>query len=242
VARIRTIKPDFFTSEDIISLTQAARLLYIGLWCEADREGRMVWKPRTFKFRYLPADDANIDSLCDELIRQGLVVLYGDGLAYIPSFTNHQHVNPREAKSELPVPDASVTRAHASNLDVHAQVGKERKGKEGDKDASRTRGRGKEVTLSEWVLGLPDDQELIADSDPIYAWAAQVQIPREWIGLAWFAFENRYGDNGKKYTDWRAVFRKALREDWLRLWRADQQGRGWTLTAAGEMAQREMNP
>ena len=39
VARIRTIKPDFFTSEDIVVLTPWARLLYIALWCEADREG-----------------------------------------------------------------------------------------------------------------------------------------------------------------------------------------------------------
>ena len=42
MARIRTIKPDFFTSEDIVGLTPEARLLYIALWCEADREGRLA--------------------------------------------------------------------------------------------------------------------------------------------------------------------------------------------------------
>jgi hypothetical protein len=238
MARIRTIKPDFFTSEDITELTPLARLLYVALWCEADREGRLTWKPKTFKMRYLPADDVDIDTLCDQLLKRRLIVLYGNGLAFIPSFSAHQHVNPREAKSELPEPDASLTRADASNLDVHAQVGKERKGKEGE---GRVPSRGKkgEVTLTEWVLALPEDEEVIAESDPIFTWALKVALPRDWIALAWFAFENRYGDNGKRYADWRKVFRKAVQEDWLKLWRADSQGRGWVLTTAGEMAQRE---
>lgn len=108
MARIRTIKPEFFTSEDIVALSAFARLLYQGLWCEADREGRLRWRPLTFKMRYLPADDVDIKSLCDELLAQGLVVLYGDGLAYIPSFTRHQHINPREAASVLPAPADST--------------------------------------------------------------------------------------------------------------------------------------
>lgn len=171
MARIRTIKPEFFTSEDIVCLSPLARLLYIALWCEADRDGRMAFKPRTFKMRYFPADDCNIQALCAELLAAGLVVLYGDGLAYIPQFDRHQHVNPREAKSELPAPPAHIatissdsnpvpnvvnvqdvaslqqsddnvsdsnhnlTRAPRvstrENLDLHVQVGKERKGREG---------------------------------------------------------------------------------------------------------------
>jgi hypothetical protein len=137
LARIRTIKPDFFTSEDIVELSPVARLLYIALWCEADREGRLVWRPGTFKLRYFPGDNLNIDQPCKELLDRGLVVLYGQGYAYIPTFSDHQHVNPRESHSTLPEPDASTTREHASNPDVHTQVGRERKGKEGKtRDAS----------------------------------------------------------------------------------------------------------
>lgn len=144
MAHIRTIKPQFFSSEDIVKLSFPARILYQGLWCEADREGRLHWRPVTFKHRYLPADDVDILSLCRELTDGGLVVLYGDGLAYIPSFKRHQHVNPREAESALPEPtdelvaqaadtiarvtDASVTRILR---DSDAQGGREGKGKEG---------------------------------------------------------------------------------------------------------------
>jgi len=138
MARIRTIKPEFFTSEDIVSLSPFARLLYIALWCEADREGRLVWKPKTFKLRYFPGDDCTIDSACDEIVDRGLVKLYGDGLAFIPSFGDHQHINPRETASTLAPPDASSTRRsrvrHASARDEDAQGGREGKGREGNKD------------------------------------------------------------------------------------------------------------
>lgn len=110
MARIRTIKPEFFTSEDIVSLSPLARLLYIALWCESDREGRLLWKPRTFKLRYLPADDCDVEALCSQLVAAQLVKLYGDGLAFIPKFGLHQHLNPREAASSLPEPHASRTR------------------------------------------------------------------------------------------------------------------------------------
>ena len=141
MARIRTIKPEFFTSEDIVALSPLARLLYVALWCEADREGRMAWKPRTFKMRYLPADDCDVEALCAEVVAAGLVRLYGDGLAHIPKFSAHQHVNPREAASSLPAPDAKATRAprvsDASARDSDAQVGKEGKEGKGTRDATR---------------------------------------------------------------------------------------------------------
>lgn len=144
MARIRTIKPEFFTSEDIVSLSPMARILYIALWCEADREGRLVWKPITFKLRYLPADDCDIKALCNEIVERGLVRLYGECYAVIPSFGAHQHINPRESASQLPDPCTSVTRAarvgtrkpRASD----AQVGREGKGKEGNEDSGEPHG------------------------------------------------------------------------------------------------------
>lgn len=132
MARIRTIKPEFFTSEQIVELSPQARLFYIALWCEADREGRMAWKPRTFKMRYFPADDCDIDALARELVASGLVIPYGNDLAFIPSFGKHQHINPREAQSSFPDPkDARVDDASARVSD--AQVGRKegREGKEG---------------------------------------------------------------------------------------------------------------
>jgi hypothetical protein len=144
MARIRTIKPEFFTSEDIVSLSPLARLLYIATWCEADKEGRLPWKPMTFKLRYFPGDNCDIHPLCKELVDAGMVKLYGEGLAFIPQFGKHQHVNPRESASILPDPDASrvVTRRDASarvNSEIDPQVGRE----------------GKEISATRRVMNLP---------------------------------------------------------------------------------------
>jgi len=112
MARIRTVKPDFFTSEDIMALSPLARLLYIGTWLDADREGRLTWKPSTLKARYLPSDQCDVKAVCDELTERGLVILYGNGLAFIPRFKDHQLINPRESASKLPAPSPEdLTRA-----------------------------------------------------------------------------------------------------------------------------------
>lgn len=144
MARIRTVKPEFFTSEDIISLSPFARLLYIGMWCEADREGRFAWKPNTLKLRYLPADDIQIYSLCDEIVNAGLVVKYGDGMAFIPSFSKHQSINPREAASTLPAPDEYSNSYSPRVTDASLTV----------TDAQRGRKEGKESLCSS------DDEQL----------------------------------------------------------------------------------
>lgn len=106
MARIRTIKPAFFTSNDIVDMSFPARLFYIATWCEADKEGRFQWDLRMLKRRYFPDDAIDVAEIAAEVIKQGLIVLYGDGLAYIPTFNQHQNINPRESKSTLPAPDS----------------------------------------------------------------------------------------------------------------------------------------
>lgn len=254
MARIRTIKPEFFTSEDIVQLSPLARLLYIATWCEADREGRLEWKPRTLKLRYLPGDDCDIDALASELVEAGLIVLYGDGLAFIPGFGKHQHVNPRESASTLPEPEVSArvsTRHDASarvNSRIDPQVGKERKGKEGKEyvasgDAAPS--RAKTITLATYLANCAEaDVDAIPADDPIYAWAASVSLPVEYLELAWAWFKAKYGPGGdrasKRYTDWRAVFRNAVKDNWGRLWAIDSAGQ-YFLTTAGKQAKMAQN-
>jgi len=177
MARIRTIKPEFFTSEDIVSLSPLARLLYQATWCEADKEGRMVWKPRTFKLRYFPADDCDIFALCQELVDAGLVVLYGQGLAYIPSFTKHQHINPRESTSTLPDPDETprvMTRADASPRVTDAQGGREGKGKEGINTPLPPKGDGVPPDgFEEWWQEFPPTPRKVAKAQCAAKWTRQ---------------------------------------------------------------------
>lgn len=194
MARIRTIKPEFFTSEDIVELDPLSRLLYIALWCEADKEGRLSWKPKTFKMRYLPADVCNIDAVADALVTRKLVVLYGDGLAYIPSFKDHQHINPREKDSILPDPfDASTTRQPRVSDGESTRRGegrKEGKGKEDispDADASgeikdrrsKPRGSEEDYTCARWLFGVILAVNQTAKQPKWDTWANEVRLLRE---------------------------------------------------------------
>lgn len=211
MARIRTIKPEFFTSEDIVSLSPFARLLYIALWCEADREGRFAWKPNTFKMRYLPGDTLDIDALARELVASGLVKLYSDGLAYIPEFAKHQHVNPREAASILPSPnetkkkgrvsDASARDSDTSARDSDTQVGKEGKGKEGDSGASKTR-----------KTSIPENFQI---SERVKVWAESKGHKN--LQAHFESFYGKCKAKSYQYVDWDEAFMNAIRDDWAKL-------------------------
>jgi hypothetical protein len=139
MARIRTIKPEFFTSSDILALTPLARLFYVSLWCEADREGLLNWNPETLKFRYFPKDKVDIENLAGELVKQNLIAIMegDDGREYaeIPSFTSHQVINNRESASIL------LSRVKGASPRVTGEGRKEGKGREGKSPATAPKAR-----------------------------------------------------------------------------------------------------
>lgn len=67
MARIRSIHPGLFTDESFMSASPTARLLIIGLWCEAWDDGVFEWKPLTIKARLFPVDAVDTNSLLAEL-------------------------------------------------------------------------------------------------------------------------------------------------------------------------------
>lgn len=112
MARIRTIKPDFFTSEDIVSLSTLARLLFIATWLEADREGRLVWRPKTLKLRYLPGDNCEIEKLADELLHTGLVVTYEvGGQTYAETLTSSKRTAMNALDKRIYSLEASIVKS-----------------------------------------------------------------------------------------------------------------------------------
>ncbi len=131
MARIRTIKPEFFTSSDILSLTPLSRLFYVSLWCESDREGRLNWNVQTLKFRYFPVDDCDIAAMGEELINAKLISIYSvDDREYaeIHSFAKHQVINNRESVSTIPPRVKVASKSRESGVQGEGKEGKERKG------------------------------------------------------------------------------------------------------------------
>lgn len=110
MARIRTIKPDFWTDEKVVELSAFARLLFIGLWNFADDEGRMVYSPKSIKMKIFPADSLDISELFGEIHRENMITIYVvDGVEYLQvnKFSEHQKIDKRSA-SKLPPPEDST--------------------------------------------------------------------------------------------------------------------------------------
>lgn len=114
MARIRTIKPDFFASEDVSRLPLRARLTWVGLWTHADDHGRAKDVLGLLKAAIWPLDDdVTLDDieedLC-ELADQHRIVRYEvDGRHYIAivNWHVHQAIN-RPKASDIPRPPVPV--------------------------------------------------------------------------------------------------------------------------------------
>lgn len=108
MARIRSIKPEFWTDEKVVELSAFARLLFIGLWNFADDEGRMVCSPKRIKMQIFPSDSVDCSALLGEIRGESLIELYVvDGQEYlqINGFTKHQKVDKRTPSKLPPPPD-----------------------------------------------------------------------------------------------------------------------------------------
>lgn len=103
--RARNIKPGFFVNENLAERSPLARLLFIGLWCLADREGRLENRPKRIKAQLLPFDEVDVEDLLGELEKHSFIECYtADNCAVIQilSFAKHQKPHPKEKPSELP--------------------------------------------------------------------------------------------------------------------------------------------
>ena len=166
LARIRTIKPEFFRhynlyiaeKEDKLPL----RVAFAGLWTACDREGRFKWNPESLKLDCLPYDNLDFSRVLDALLTRGFIVKYGsNGAVYgcIPSFSRHQVINNRERLSDIPSPKEceDLTRAprepHACPTRLNLDQG-EGKGREREKEGNKEGDKAESIPCSPPVLRL----------------------------------------------------------------------------------------
>ena len=103
--RSRNIKPGFFKNEILGVLDPLARILFSGLWCMADREGRLEDRPLRIKIEVLPYDNCDVEDLLKGLQENGFIQRYevnGEGYIQIVNFLKHQNPHIREKASEIP--------------------------------------------------------------------------------------------------------------------------------------------
>jgi hypothetical protein len=108
MARIRTIKPEFWTSEQVVECSATARLLFVGLWTFCDDNGIHPASERRAKMEVFPGDDftpKQVRGFIDELIRHDLLNEYeADGALFwqVNGFKKHQKIEKPTYRFPLP--------------------------------------------------------------------------------------------------------------------------------------------
>ncbi len=105
MARARNIKPGLFSNELLVELPAFDRLAFIGLWCLADREGRLEDRVKRIKIELFPCDDYDVDTGLSRLAAAGFISRYqvaGFSVIEIINFQKHQSPHGTEKDSSLP--------------------------------------------------------------------------------------------------------------------------------------------
>ncbi len=119
MSRIRTIKPDFWSSEQIMSCSPNARLLFIGLWNFADDNGIHPASIIRLKAEVCPLDtfsEEEMSKWISELINNDLLRLYVvEDKAYwiVTGWKNHQRIDKPTYKYPLPLSNSSLKKNHS---------------------------------------------------------------------------------------------------------------------------------
>lgn len=174
MARIRSLKPEFFTDEDMAALHPLHRLAFEGLWCHADKAGRLEDRPARLKVQILPYDDVEFREVLDALVAARFVQRYvgpdGKPLLQIRTFEKHQRPRPDEPDSQLPEPPRLPPTDTAPALHSDATVTPQRLGKEGKGRGTEGKGAppfGPEEVVALWnsivTAPIPQVARLTAD-------------------------------------------------------------------------------
>lgn len=138
VARIRTIKPEFWSDERVAECSPSARLLFVGTWNYADDRGNLPRGARQLKAQIFPYDSFECEPLILELITHQLLIEYTvDGTKYlhIKNFLKHQKIDKPAKVYTIPEPfdesSESPRGALAPEGRKEGREGKEGKGREG---------------------------------------------------------------------------------------------------------------
>ena len=133
--RIRSIKPEFWRSEDIADLTVEDRLLFIGLWSYVDDNGVGIDRladvcADLFALdleRDPPETFARVSRGLQNLSEAGRIVRYtveGKSYLHITNWSKHQRID-KPNKARYPHPDAenATIREEAATPSRHSREG-----------------------------------------------------------------------------------------------------------------------
>ncbi|NYT67954.1 hypothetical protein [Pusillimonas noertemannii] len=262
MARARNIKPSFFANDDLADIDPLGRLLFIGLWTVADRDGRLEDRPRRIKAEVLPYDDCDIDTLLGDLQKHGFIHRYevgGERFIQVVNFAKHQNPHVKESASSIPAPDEHHARPVQEQGKAHPepeQVGlipdsgfldtnnPPNPPAGGESPTTPKRERKPRIQLKTFIDNCrAAGENAISGYKPLLEYVEATGLPMEFVQLAWDEFKRQFGPGGKdearKQADWRRHFLNYIEKNYMRLWyaRVADGGNEYFLSTQGLQAQ-----
>lgn len=138
MARIRSIKPEIWTSEQFVELSPITRLLFIGMWNFCDDRGIHPASFKSLKMQIFPGDDditiSQIEKSINEIMAQGLIIEYTEDSRkyWIVTGWHHQKIDRPNNKYLSSIKDIStIIRRSFDDQTPEERIGEDRRGKEG---------------------------------------------------------------------------------------------------------------
>jgi hypothetical protein len=139
--RARNLKPSLFKHELLATTDPLYTWVFQGLWCIADREGRLEDRPQRIHLEINPgrAYEGTVQSL-DWLEANGFITRYEAGgvrVIQVLAFGKHQNPHHKEPPSKLPEPEASPGQAPGIGANKITTKPEASPGQEPDKSETR---------------------------------------------------------------------------------------------------------
>lgn len=218
MARIRSIKPEFWSDDTVTECSLSARLLFIGTWNFADDAGNLDRSAKQIKTRVFPIDSIDCEPLIQELIEHGLLIEYsveGKKYLHIPGFADHQLIN-RPSKPVVPgyvKPQGVLTEDSVSNVKVGLSThsGGEGRGEEGrGESAGAPHGRSARPGSERRASRIPDDFALTTERRAV---ATAERIDPERTFAKFRDYWRAKSGSGATKLDWDATWRNWCRSE-----------------------------
>ena len=221
--RIRTIKPQFWTSKTVGELSAYARLLFIGTWNLADDDGILLWdvdylKGQLFTYdKHLP-----VAKYMKELTDKKLVITYQssdnqstNNYAIVRSFVNHQSIN-RPTPSNLPHPPENLLQEIVSKFNENSVSNHGNINEDSPLERNKERNKERSITQTEEIY-VKDDKEKYGQFKNVFLSTEELNALKEKFPNDWNERIEKLSEyiagHGKKYKSHYAVILGWARSD-----------------------------
>lgn len=249
----RIVRAGILSSDPVNALSWAAEVFYRRLFSVVDDFGLYDGRHSMLRAHLYPVkldrvSESDVGKWLTECVNAGLVRLYpAKGQMFLQVLKFDQRARAKSSKWPLPPDSADTCQQESANdvicrqalADSSVFVFEDVFECENPPDPPAGGKVEAPVGLSTWLERIKAQGEKpVPEGHHVFEYADKAGIPAEYLELAWLEFKRRYSQPGaKRYKDWRAVFRKAVEGNWLKLWWVDPRG-DYALTTAGQQAKR----